>query len=981
MECTKRNKCLIICKNAFIFCIIYLSYISNVNAEGSKSPDVFKSGQLPKPRMEYQRSSTFVIPIDIDPWHHFSECNDLGYKHIYRLVTYLKGDNPDYDMIPQTLNEEEKMDIHRLRECLVNWASPEYVLRLEIEGIKCPEKHESECPLYNKRYSCLPYSIRTVPIQEEDSRLTEKEESILLRELEDTNMNFETEPMKWIHFAAKMTEEWWNKTMVASRAGNILEFNKSITFAIRWGRMQARIMAIEEVKENKTRMEAFLNSKKEAKEAEAKRQIQNEARKKTEMAARRKANDEDFRIQMQIENMLLRKNSEIRRFAEESKKDMEEQKEAQEALLLAPLEGITKTKEDDGSKQTPGIEATVLTPRKIAENRVRELAEKRAKKVAAFKEMMSPIEAGIRQLIEASKRQQEEEKKRRAAALDAQRKADEEEAIRRAEAKEAKDLAEIKAKKKADEELAMRQAEAVEPKILAKLLEEINAASAEAKNWGRFATTMSEEWWKRAMDAWRRGKLPEFGKRTEYARRWGGIATNIFAKEKKKDDEDKKVADLEFRKTTKKENDRMEAEKVAAKEEGRIQGEIKARISAIHEIIRQLREESRRDMEEQIKAAEALLLAPLEGITKTEEDDGSKQTPGIEATVLTPRKIAENRVRELAEKRAKKVAAFKEMMSPIEAEIGELVQALKNLREEVKKEKAAALKTQRKADEEEASMLAEFATEMSGKWWEEAMKASRTGNEAKLTMSVTLARRWKRFRTSVLTESEAQSNAEGEEEALENPTKVEQEAATDIVEQNPKGESESKDTTEEASQQIPKGESESKDTTEEASQQIPEGESESKDTTEEASQRNPEGETYDVTIRPPVLSIPREEQEQEESQIQIAEPDVPSHHDGETIPHIPFKEEPIDHIKFRDCSLLETNEDEDIEKPKPVEVTIEMQMELKKILEAVECRRLANPGKSITWTEDEIEKIDEIQAQLAAHRATAFAEWLMMKES
>ncbi|KAK2195054.1 hypothetical protein BdWA1_003354 [Babesia duncani] len=74
----------------------------------------------------------------------------------------------------------------------------------------------------------------------------------------------------------------------------------------------------------------------------------------------------------------------------------------------------------------------------------------------------------------------------------------------------------------------------------------------------------------------------------------------------------------------------------------------------------------------------------------------------------------------------------------------------------------------------------------------------------------------------------------------------------------------------------------------------------------------------------------------------------------------------------KETTLSEKKTEEEIEKPKPVDVTTAMEAGLKKISEAVEARRLANPGKSITWTEDEMKKLDEIQAQRVAQRSKLF---------
>ncbi|KAK2194468.1 uncharacterized protein BdWA1_004060 [Babesia duncani] len=137
-------------------------------------------------------------------------------------------------------------------------------------------------------------------------------------------------------------------------------------------------------------------------------------------------------------------------------------------------------------------------------------------------------------------------------------------------------------------------------------------------------------------------------------------------------------------------------------------------------------------------------------------------------------------------------------------------------------------------------------------------------------------------------------------------------------------------------------------------------------------QQIPEGETYDATMHPPVLSIPREEQEQEESQILIAEPDVVSHDDGKTIPYVPLMEKPIDYIESEDVALSQVKADEEIEKA--IDAIKQSGLEVKGILETAEARILANPGEPFMLTEDEMKRLDEMQAQRAVYKARAFAE-------
>ncbi|KAK2195180.1 hypothetical protein BdWA1_003482 [Babesia duncani] len=536
------------------------------------------------------------------------------------------------------------------------------------------------------------------------------------------------------------------------------------------------------------------------------------------------------------------------------------------------------------------------------------------------------------------------------------------------------------------------------------------------QRWANAVVIISEKLWKKTREAEKLEKYALFTERIKLARIWDAFGASILA-EKERDIE-KKIGKAKIK--AKRAKDEDSAMSVTAME-------IKRKAEA----------------EKANRWADFVAEITQEWWDKIVDVAKRKEVVELKRCLALAIKWEDLRLRILTDYRRKH--KYTNGLDRETTKIGDIVIPTSENEEEVMRVAAADeatiledLETRNISDEDDPKIWVQFAAMMSTAWWERVLDASRRGDVVTFHKGVRLARKWEAFGRSVLVQIAAKKRAAQAE-----------------------------------TQQIPVEESEAKDTTEETSQQIPVEESESKDTTEEASQRNPEGETYDVTIRPPVLSIPREEQEQEESQIQIAEPDVPSHHDGETIPHIPFKEEPIDHTKSQDGCLseaetkaeieiaepdvpshhdgetiphipfkeepidhiksqdgnlseaetkaeieiaepdvpshhdgetiphipfkeepidhiksqdgnlseAETKAEIEIEIEKPADITTSIEAGLKKISEAVEARRLANPGKYITWTEDEMKKLDEMQAQRTAQRTKLLEKWKQEKRS
>ncbi|KAK2197748.1 hypothetical protein BdWA1_000751 [Babesia duncani] len=148
--------------------MIYLSYISNVYAEGSK---YVLNGESPSGQQEhakYKGSIDVDLKGDINAWRHFSGCNGLGYKHFYRVITY-PNDASKINKVPQFLDKRQKRDLKRLRNSIIRTYSDRNVIGLQVEEIKCSDTIGDVNKEYKRDFSPLRSSL--VKIEDADGPL------------------------------------------------------------------------------------------------------------------------------------------------------------------------------------------------------------------------------------------------------------------------------------------------------------------------------------------------------------------------------------------------------------------------------------------------------------------------------------------------------------------------------------------------------------------------------------------------------------------------------------------------------------------------------------------------------------------------------------------------------------------------------------------------------------------------------------------
>ncbi len=295
---------------------------------------------------------------------------------------------------------------------------------------------------------------------------------------------------------------------------------------------------------------------------EAKRQAEEEARRKAEEEAKRQA-EEEARRKAEEEARRQAEEEARRKAEEEAKRQAEEEarrKAEEEARRQAEEEARRKAEEE--AKRKAEEEA-----RRQAEEEARRKAEEEARRKAEEEAKRQAEEEARRKAEEEARRKAEEEAKRRA----------EEEARRKAE-EEAKRQAEEEARRKAEEE-AKRQAEE----------EARRKAEEEAKRQAEEeARRKAEEEARRQAEEEARRKAEEEAKRQaeEEARR-------------KAEEEARRQAEEEARRKAEEEARRQ------AEEEAKRKAEEEARRQAEEEARRQAEEEAKRKAEEAAKAAAA----------------------------------------------------------------------------------------------------------------------------------------------------------------------------------------------------------------------------------------------------------------------------------------------------------------------------------------------------------------------------------------
>ncbi|KAK2195663.1 hypothetical protein BdWA1_003343, partial [Babesia duncani] len=291
----------------------------------------------------------------------------------------------------------------------------------------------------------------------------------------------------------------------------------------------------------------------------------------------------------------------------------------------------------------------------------------------------------------------------------------------------------------------------------------------------------------------------------------------------------------------------------------------------------------------------------------------------------------------------------------------------------------ADLETKDLCNEVDPRIWVQFAAMMSTEWRMRALDASRRGDDVTFRISVRHSRKWEAFEKNVLVQIAAKKRAE---QARTQRMPEHESEAKQIIEQTPEHKKEECKEAELESQKKAEVKSEEAEvesqeekikTTEEAkmlakrdmefmklaeesrkaeeNRQVAiqrertrmqaEVEKAKKKKAKVAEAKDKAEQVRDTTIRPPVSSIPREEQQQ--PKVLIVEPDVVNHHDSETISYVPLKKEPIDHIISEYVGRSETEADKEIENA--IDAIKKSGLEIKKILEAAEARRLANPGE------------------------------------